>query len=649
MMILMWACSGEEAIAVVVDSKAEPTAPRMVSPPPGETVEVDTLPLFVRLPGILQDATAAVTLDGVDITDPEGFIGRRWKAQGKGAEYLATLDLSDVAAGEHTLGLTFTLPDGTAQSIEGTFRWAPPLCALDVSVTDELGAPLDARVLMQRSGRPVLWRWPAGKEVDPMGRDTKLSAFFVSGRRTVHLPARSVTLIASRGIRYDVATVELPLTEALCKQGPQAVSLVLPEAVPTPGRITADFHVHTGHSGDSYTPDRLRRQSLEAADLDLIVFSDHNHIWDPAPMIAELPENVRGWPSIEVRVGQYNSNLGHVNIYPLDPTAPLPEYSSRDLTALYDGWRDHQEEHPFDGVTRPLVQLNHPRGIQIRPGDNPAWRAHAVFSQGGFDRTVPVGEGTSAWMTRPNAKTGTTILDFDVLEVLNRFSWMQYLEVRQDWFLLLNLGRTPTGVGNSDSHALAVELVGYPVSLVSTAGGSSTAALVESVGRGAVTVSSGPIVDLTVESGEDRLRVGDRGTGRDHEAVVTVQAAPWVPVTEARLIINGVVVQRQALTSPLPAEGVTLRWPVVLESDSWIIAEAGWPPEDAEQPGTEALGMYATVAPGYVPIGFTNPIWLDAEGDGQWRGMTPQDAAGRSGEMHGTLRLRLGEALIGPR
>ena len=56
--------------------------------------------------------------------------------------------------------------------------------------------------------------------------------------------------------------------------------------------------------------------------------------------------------------------------------------------------------------------------------------------------------------------------------------------------------------------------------------------------------------------------------------------------------------------------------PLAFERDSWVLAEAGWPLEREDRP----LGTtYATIAPGHVPIGFTNPVFLDADGDGEWR------------------------------
>ena len=56
-----------------------------------------------------------------------------------------------------------------------------------------------------------------------------------------------------------------------------------------------------------------------------------------------------------------------------------------------------------------------------------------------------------------------------------------------------------------------------------------------------------------------------------------------------------------------------------MAADSWVVAEAGWPLEDDATTSPVVEGLYGLVAPGYVPIGFTNPVRIDADGDGEWR------------------------------
>jgi hypothetical protein len=96
---------------------------------------------------------------------------------------------------------------------------------------------------------------------------------------------------------------------------------------------------------------------------------------------------------------------------------------------------------------------------------------------------------------------------------------------------------------------------------------------------------------------------------------IAVSAVPWVPVPEVRLVVNGEVVFQKRVEQTQAIERGRWTVPVTLDKDSWIIAEAGWPLGRKTRPeGT----TYARVALGHVPVGFTNPVWVDVDGDGVW-------------------------------
>jgi hypothetical protein len=52
-----------------------------------------------------------------------------------------------------------------------------------------------------------------------------------------------------------------------------------------------------------------------------------------------------------------------------------------------------------------------------------------------------------------------------------------------------------------------------------------------------------------------------------------------------------------------------LEIPLQVDRDSFVFVEFYGEPGD----------IYAAVAPGHRPMAFTNPIWIDADGDGRWQ------------------------------
>jgi hypothetical protein len=200
-------------------------------------------------------------------------------------------------------------------------------------------------------------------------------------------------------------------------------------------------------------------------------------------------------------------------------------------------------------------------------------------------------------MTAPDPDDGTA-LSFEALEVANRMGWAKLAEVREDWFALLSQGILRTAVGGSDSHALAVERVGWPATLVEGAVGPGGAvdlgALAAGVRAGRAQVTTGPVIDLRVIGPTGTAGPGDlaAAVGGAVEVEVRVRAAPWVPV----------------------------RWTVAVARDGWLVAEAGWPLDGPQGP---AGGLYDLVAPGYVPFALTNPVRLDADADGAWKPSSP--------------------------
>lgn len=560
------------------------STPVLLSPSDGSVQTRGPLPLGLALPAAFAGASARLRLDGEPVVDPGMIIRAGRTPRGPGAMLLATL--RGVPAGGHTLDIALQTPQGQDLAISSTFTMTPPPCAVSLYAVDGAGLPTAARVVVEdRSGAVDLSPTDAAA-LDTMGRDSALhSVLLPEGSATLRVAPGWHRLTAVRSLREDAAVWE----GELCT-GPQQpdITLSLPTVVETPGALLADLHVHTANSGDAFVPHGLRADSLRAAGLEAVVITDHDRATDPAPL--GLQSTLPG-AEVTLQGEAHRASGGHLNVFPLAPGTPLPDAGLPDTRAVVD-------LAPRGGV----VQLNHPRGIQFRP-DNPARpAAHALFTHAGLDRSQPLADQPILGLLE----------GIEALEVVNRFSWSRYREVRADWFVLLSAGRRISATGNSDSHGLALEQVGFPVNLVQA---QRPADVPGAVKAGRLGVSTGPVVDLVVRDADTTATPGDTfvAAGGWADVEIRVRAAPWVPVREVRLVHDGEVVHR----APIPTGGggvsrarVMLRRDVT--QDGWLVAEAGWPIDDESATSPDVPGIYGRVAPGYVPLGFTNPVWLQA-------------------------------------
>jgi len=581
-----------------------------VSPSRRSTQDSAWIPLVVHVGKSMKGAEARVFLDDTEVTDPMGIIRRRNSGVGGKYDYIATLHLSNLDSGRHDLEVHFERSGGTTKR-STWFDYAPRPCRVEATVTDTDGELISARVVVtDMAGNHINLTGPDAAEADPQGRDDFISSFLVNGGlgHTL-LDTGSYRLIATRGIHDEITIAEIE-----CTSGTIEASFTLSEGVPRdPDWLSADFHLHSGLSADSFIPEQIRYESVESSGLDLVVLTDHNYINDPAVPLAQLYANhVAGLPGTEARMGYTDPDdeddelsYGHLNAFPLSDGESLPETNTEaQPEPQLQAFRERQELDPYEGHTSVILQLNHPRGIQFSADANPE-SGHAMYDNIGLQAD----------------------LDFDALEVVNRFSWELYQEVRLDWFSLLNQGFAMTGTGNSDSHALEVEQIGFPVNLVQCpreVQEIDVGCLVDAVQQGRVRVSNGPLVSLSLDMDGVAAGIGDLIAGNEGTATIRVQAASWVPVHEIRLVQGGATV----FVTPLEADDrdevgrldIEVSTKVTLDSDSWVVAEAGWPIDDDEpEDRNVSLGDYATVANGHVPLGFSNPIYVDADGDGAWQ------------------------------
>jgi hypothetical protein len=452
---------------------------------------------------------------------------------------------------------------------------------------------------------------------------------------------------------------------------------LLPEGV-----LSADFHVHGGASFDSTLPDRDRARTFVAEGVDVIAATDHDVVSDYDTALRELGlrERVIVMPGVETTgqilfyeppgFGIIPRVVGHYNFWPL-PYAPdrprngAPWDERLEPGALFDRVASMMPE-------RGVIQMNHPFSSSSFGRDEGFLTAIGLDPRHLIGASPPAATPEGQLTKRPLG--GRSALDFDTQEVMNGTQTREFHRYRIAWHAFLSQGILRAGTANSDSHTLAVQVLGYPRNLVF--GGHSLASFDRSrfnadVRAGRMCGTNGPVILATID-GRGPSIVPFVPSPSAEELALEVRAAPWIPVEEIRVLVNGKVARTigaGALARPADPFGkdglVRYRGTVSVaellralptEEDAWIVVEAGlplWPAADLDDDGlpettdndrngvidtrdrenlkdddwyqepprpreSEARFHAWTVAHGHWSTAFTNPLLVDRRGDG-WK------------------------------
>jgi len=483
---------------------------------------------------------------------------------------------------------------------------------------------------------------------------------------------------ATAGPRYSLSRQTVTLAEGTGSSIRFSLRAI-PNLDP-PGSVDGDFHVHGGRSFDSAFPDDDRVMSFIASGVDVIIATDHDACSSYRESVDRLGvgDRVIVIPGVEMtplipyfqRPGSSVPRvIGHFNFWPIpyDITQPrngAPWDELMQPGELFDRMR------PMVGAAG-VIQLNHPTASSKVGRDEGYLRAIR------YDPRVALpgrDDGTGAGMLyrRPGGPSGHTNLDFDTQEVLNGAGVVHNLQYRDVWHQFLNQGLIRAGTANSDSHSLNTEVLGYPRNVVL---GSFDLprldhdAFNRAVREGHMVGTNGPFIDARI-TGTGGLSlipgVAVQPLPAGARLEIVVRAAPWIPVTEIRVIVNGRVARTIARadirfpTVPIDSIDGVERWTggfmlsdLLMGRDGWIVVEAGVPLPasrdlrcDADDPmhtdmadglidcvdgngdglvnetamvrGAQDDPRYLIdlVAPGTLPMAFTNPFVLDVDGNG---------------------------------
>lgn len=417
--------------------------------------------------------------------------------------------------------------------------------------------------------------------------------FVLPGRHVFALPPGEYELQVSRGLEYTTRKVS-----TLVQPGEKSeLAVELERVVDTTGWLGGDYHIHAQHSPDSNDLYDLKVRAFAGEGLEIPISTEHDHVGDFSPTIERLGLSrwVRGLVGNEVST----MNIGHFNAFPLQQ---LPEESNYGAPLWYGVPAGELMARIRTNPAKPLVQLNHPRQ------GSSSFPVRGYFQGVDFDPETFTAKNTFDWT-----------LDFDAIELGNGgaprpINW-------DDWFAFLQRGKKVLGTANSDSHHALRDNIGYPRNYVFTNTDDPREITVDgymsTLRAGKLSVSGG----YFLEAGVGNARVGDLVPPTAAlegllSVEVRVQAAPWVPAGSLEFVVNG---QVAAVVDFGEAEGErpavrlerTVDVPVPAGEDSWIVLRAS------------GSGDLSPVYPGASTFGYTNPIYLDGNGNGRFDARIP--------------------------
>lgn len=519
--------------------------------------------------------------DGTYVTSVTADESGAWSAGLEDGSYLATAVLD----GHPVLrDVSFTAPGSVDLAI-------PEAATVTYTVIDDAGEAVPAKIMFFPDAPPDPLPASFGEKTYPGAAATYVFDPWADG--SIALPPGDYTVIAARGYEYEID--ELGFTATAGEE--VVLDLVIDHSVDSTGMLCGDFHVHGIYSPDSSDPRGEKVSAAAAEGVEILVSTDHEWVADyQVDIEAEgLQEWVHGVPGEELTTYDY----GHFNVYPQTIRTDEPNQGAID-------WYYRPAPEVFDEVHTdpldPVLQINHPRSSTSLAG---------YFVAVGFDPDENMFSHPDLWSP-----------DFEALEVWNCESFNEREEsTNKDWFALLDMGLRFAAMGNSDTHDLLWTEIGFPRNCL-VVGHDSPEDLTnievrDTVKDMKVFVTGGILVTAQGPAGEGPGNVVDAPSGTA-EVHVMVQAPAWMSADRLRVFVDGVETQTITLdestadpTNPAIRYDDTILAVTDDGNDGWVVFVA------------EGDTDMDPVTFGRLPFGVTNPIYLDADGDGA---ITPRRA-----------------------
>jgi hypothetical protein len=434
------------------------------------------------------------------------------------------------------------------------------------------------------------------------------------GRTQLAVPPGDYVLYVTRGFEWSVAETKLRVKAG---ENP-SVKLQLTREVPTEGWIATDSHIHTftyARHGDATIEERML--TIAGEGIEMAVATDHNHHADYTPVASRMGISDR---FTSVVGNEVTTKHGHFNAFPIAPGAPVVDHNKDDWSVLIPAMRG------TPGVK--VITLNHPRDL------------HSGF--------VPLG-GLQFSPQTGKHRQAEALQGVDALEVITSAAMQSDIHLLyRDWFALLNRGHRLAAVGSSDSHDVSRFILGQGRTYVAVPDADPSKVNLEtawqSYRQGRLLVSMGLLAQVRVN---DKHTVGDLATVQGDKVKVTasVYGPSWARADHVALYANGILIREQKIADEgKPGEKASITWEIPRpKHDAHLVVIATGPGVTA--PYWEIPTPYQPSSKTFVPrvIGSTNPVWLDADGDGKFQSAFAYAEA--LVKQHGTDVVKLKEVL----
>lgn len=451
-------------------------------------------------------------------------------------------------------------------------------------------------------------------------RATKpVSSLFLAGiesdRKYIDLTPGEYQVYATRGIEYS-----LEKSSVTAKAGEQtSLNIAVPKrVVESDGYIAADFHVHSGPSMDNALSTVERLRTFVAEHGEVMVASEHDTVFSFDELVKELDLSAKiititgTEMTSEVPSDRVPKTIGHANFFPLEP---LP-HAFRRGAPNGENRRVREVIHEMQRRNPTIVsQLNHARRSLDLSGELPDDYREQIDSQAYLDHmgpaahpyqpTLAIDSYPNNTLIEPDPISGLRDIDFDVIEIMNgpqgdRVSRIEAM--RLDWFSFLRQGIKIVGSANSDSHTRSSQ-VAMPRNMVAVQDDSLAAfdivTFTDAIKSGNMYGTTGPLLTLSL-SGVEMGGLAHLSQGR---LSGTVRSAVWVGAQTISVQINGETIETRTLD-----DSGKFTFELTFSKDALLTVEVHG----------EAGADYQVVYPQFTPYAFTNPIYVDADGDGKW-------------------------------